>query len=107
MTYEITEARCVKNTMWCDDERNVTSMFLKYDKPPEEPKNLWKEVNDYLNDLKLNSKFDDVKYVKYEYEPLYCNDNVSEPSNDEELESTDCSNEGLEVTVKKNNYIYS
>lgn len=107
MTFENNQKKCEDNKMWCDDERDVVSMFLKYDNPPKEPKNLWKDVNDYLNDSKLKSKFDDVNYVKYEYEPLYCNDKISESSNEEVIESPDCSNEGLEITVKKNNFIYS
>lgn len=115
MTYENNKKTCVVEQkdkdivrMWCDDERDVTSMFLKHEPSTENIKNLWKEVNDYLTESKKNAKYDDIKYVEYEYEPLCCNDTYSDSSSSIDNESVDSPNEFLDfVDFKKNNYLYS
>ena len=52
---------------WCDDERNVHD-YIKYEKHESDVRNIYKEVNDYLRDIIIDSKFDECEYIEYSYE---------------------------------------
>lgn len=52
---------------WCDDERNVHD-YIKYEKHESDVINIYKEVNDYLRDIIIDSKFDECEYIEYSYD---------------------------------------
>ena len=94
---------------WCDDERNV-HVFPKYEPPTTTypTVNIWKEIHEHLQESAQRSKFDEIQYVEYEFEPLGYLSDIEEDDCTwgEDDTCTDVDEDNVDEVFYKHEYAY-